>query len=185
MLGHVAPGLTFQLENLAPESLLYILRRYGEAREAFVYLASTVGYAGPKDLTFDTQVRMQHGNIPDLVDGTTNGARVLLAESSPAPLCWLTSSRSSGTCHLPRTLRSCGGSRVVLGMLGVALFAAFTELPQKRCHELQSQPSQNRGHACGEQHDRRKRINKPRCHFIQSAHSATPNVEGLVSFIIA
>lgn len=32
LLGHVAPGLTSRLENLAPESLLYILRRYGEAR---------------------------------------------------------------------------------------------------------------------------------------------------------
>ena len=87
LLGHVAPSLTFRLENLATESLLHIMRRYGEAREAFMDLASDVAYAGPKDLTFDTQVRMQHGNIPDLVGGTTNGARVLLAESSPAPLC--------------------------------------------------------------------------------------------------
>ena len=43
LLAHVAPGLTSQLEKLATESLLYILRRYGEAREAFVDLALTVG----------------------------------------------------------------------------------------------------------------------------------------------
>ena len=36
LLARVAPGLTSQLENLATESLLYLLQRYGEAREAFV-----------------------------------------------------------------------------------------------------------------------------------------------------
>jgi hypothetical protein len=60
---------------------LYILLRYGEAREAFVDLALTVGYIGSRDLTFDTQVHMQHGNIPDLVGATTDGAEVLLVES--------------------------------------------------------------------------------------------------------
>lgn len=81
LLARVAPGLTTQFENLATESLLYLLQRYGEAREAFVELASTVGYAGPRDLQFSTQVHMQHGNIPDLVGATEDGTNVLLVES--------------------------------------------------------------------------------------------------------
>jgi hypothetical protein len=43
LLARVAPGLTTQFENLATESLLYLLEQYSEAREAFVDLASTVG----------------------------------------------------------------------------------------------------------------------------------------------
>lgn len=81
LLARVAPRLTTQFENLATESLLYLLDRYSEAREAFVDLAVTAGYVGTRDLTFDTQVHMQHGNIPDLVGATRDGAGVLLVES--------------------------------------------------------------------------------------------------------
>ncbi len=81
LLGHVAPRLTLQLENLATESLLYLLRRYRAVHEAFVELMSTIGYVVTSDLEFGTQVRMQHGSIPDLVGATTDGAAVLLVES--------------------------------------------------------------------------------------------------------
>jgi len=50
-------------------------------------------------------------------------------------------------------------------MLGVDLFAASTELPQKLRHEAQHQPDQDRGYDYREHHDRRKRIDQPRCHF--------------------
>ncbi len=81
LLGHVAPRLTLQVENLATESLLYLLQRYEKAREAFVDLVSTMGFVAPSDLEFDTQVRMQDGGIPDLVGATTDGTGVLLVES--------------------------------------------------------------------------------------------------------
>lgn len=81
LLGHVAPSLTSQLENLATESLLYLLHRYTTAHEAFVEVVSTTGYVVPSDLEFSTQVRMQHGSIPDLVGTTTDGTGVLLVES--------------------------------------------------------------------------------------------------------
>ncbi len=81
LLGHLVPGIIAQRENVATESLLYLLRRYGTAHEAFVDLASTVGYAAPSALTFDTQVHMEHGNIPDLVGATADGEGVLLVES--------------------------------------------------------------------------------------------------------
>jgi hypothetical protein len=81
LLAHVAPGLTLQVENLATESLLYLLRKYRNAHEAFVHLVSTIGYVVLGDLEFSTQVRMQHGSIPDLVGATTDGTGVLLVES--------------------------------------------------------------------------------------------------------
>jgi hypothetical protein len=81
LLAHVAPGLTTQFENLATESLLYLLRSYREAHQAFVELVSTIGYVPPSDLRFDTQVHMQHGNIPDLVGSTEDKTGVLLVES--------------------------------------------------------------------------------------------------------
>jgi hypothetical protein len=81
LLAHVAPGLTSQFENLATESLLYVLQRYGTAHEAFVDVVSTTGYDPPRDLAFSTQVHMQHGNIPDLVGATEDGTGVLLVES--------------------------------------------------------------------------------------------------------
>jgi hypothetical protein len=81
LLGHVAPRMTYQMENLATESLLYLLRSYREARKAFVELVSTIGYVPPSDLRFDTQVHMQHGSIPDLVGATEDKTGVLLVES--------------------------------------------------------------------------------------------------------
>jgi hypothetical protein len=81
LLGHVAPRMTSQMENLATESLLYLLRSYREAHEAFVELVSAIGYVPPSDLRFDTQVHMQHGSIPDLVGATEDKTGVLLIES--------------------------------------------------------------------------------------------------------
>ena len=81
LLARVSPGLTSQLENLATKSLLYLLRRYGTAHEAFVGVVSTTGYEPPSDLTFNAQVHMQYGNIPDLVGATEDETGVLLVES--------------------------------------------------------------------------------------------------------
>jgi len=73
--------MTSQMENLATESLLYLLRSYKEAHKAFVELVSIIGYVPPSDLRFDTQVHMQHGSIPDLVGSTEDKTGVLLVES--------------------------------------------------------------------------------------------------------
>jgi hypothetical protein len=81
LLAHVAPGLTSQLENLATEALLYLLRRYGAARDAFVDFVSETGHAAAGDLAFGSQVRMSHGSIPDLVGRTAEGTGVLLVEA--------------------------------------------------------------------------------------------------------
>ena len=81
LLAYVARDLTLQVENLATDSLLYLLCTYKKAREAFIELLSPMGYVAPDDLEFSTQVHMQHGSIPDLVGATTNGTGVLLVES--------------------------------------------------------------------------------------------------------
>ena len=92
LLAHVTPGLTAQLENLATESLLYLLQRYERAHEAFVELASSVGYAGPREFN----------SVPKSICSTgasrTSLARPLTGRTS----CW--SNRSSGR-RLPQTSR--------------------------------------------------------------------------------
>ena len=81
LLSHVAPSLTLQVENLATESLLYLLQRYRTAHKAFIDLVSTIGYVPPGDLDFRSQVHMQYGSIPDLVGATADEKGVLLVES--------------------------------------------------------------------------------------------------------
>lgn len=119
LLAHVAPGLTTQFENLATESLLYLLRSYRDAHKAFVELVSTIGYIPPSDLRFDTQVHMQHGNIPDLVGATEDKTGVLLVESKFwAPL---TSNQPTGYLR-----------RLPTGREGMVLFIA----PERRRQAL-------------------------------------------------
>lgn len=122
ILAHVAPGSTSQVENLATESLLYLLRRYAGAREAFVDLVSTLGYVGPRELRFDTQVHMEYGSIPDLVGATAAGANVLLVESK----FWAPLTSNHPTGYLERLPED--GE-------GMVLFVA----PEKRYDELWQQ----------------------------------------------
>ena len=122
LLAHVAPGLTIQFENLATESLLYLLRRYGTAHDAFVEVVSTTGYDPLRDLAFSTQVHMQHGSIPDLVGATADGTGVLLVESKFwAPL---TPNQPAGYLD-----------RLPADREGMVLFIA----PEKRCVHLWKQ----------------------------------------------
>jgi hypothetical protein len=122
LLAHVAPGLTTQFENLATESLLYLLRRYGTAHDAFVEVVSTTGYDPLRDLAFSTQVHMQHGSIPDLVGATADGTGVLLVESKFwAPL---TPNQPAGYLD-----------RLPADREGMVLFIA----PEKRCVHLWKQ----------------------------------------------
>jgi hypothetical protein len=119
LLAHVAPGLTSQFENLATESLLYLLRRYGAAHDAFAEVVSTMGYHPPRDLVFSTQVHMQHGSVPDLVGATADETGVLLVESKFwAPL---TPNQPAGYLD-----------RLPANRNGMVLFVA----PEERCDHL-------------------------------------------------
>ena len=119
LLAHVAPSLTTQFENLATESLLYVMQRYGTAHEAFVDVVSTTGYDPPRDLAFSTQVHMQHGTIHDLVGATEDGTGVLLVESK----FWAPLTRNQPTGYLRQLPQD---------REGMVLFIA----PESRCEEL-------------------------------------------------
>jgi hypothetical protein len=119
LLAHVAPGLTSQFENLATESLLYVLQRYETAHEAFVDVVSTTGYDPPRGLAFSTQVHMQHGSIPDLVGATEDGTGVLLVESK----FWAPLTRNQPTGYLRQLPQD---------REGMVLFIA----PEGRCEDL-------------------------------------------------
>lgn len=61
----------------------------------------------------------------------TDAGQRRTAVASTCPVISLAYPRPPAPYHLPRTLRSRGGSRVILGMFGVAIFAAIAKLPQK------------------------------------------------------
>jgi hypothetical protein len=119
LLGYVAPGLTSQLENLATEALLYLLRRYGAAKDAFADFVSETGHAAAGDLAFTSQVRMSHGSIPDLVGRTAEGIGILLVEAK----FWAPLTQSQPTGYLQRLPKD---------VVGTVLFVA----PERRLEEL-------------------------------------------------
>lgn len=80
LLGHVAPGVTSQVENLATESLLYLLHRYRWVHESFEGMASSIGRNNLHGLSFDTQASMSDAARPDLRGTKTDGRSVLLVE---------------------------------------------------------------------------------------------------------
>ena len=70
------------------------------------------------------------------------------------------------TYLLSLSLLSPPGRAIQFKGIRPALFAAFTsDLPQNRCHELQREPSKDRGHDRPEYHDRRERVDQPRRRF--------------------
>ncbi len=144
LLGHVAPGATSRLEDLATESLSYLLQRYGGAREAFADLVATMGQVRQDELAFSTQARGL-GGIPDLVGKSPGGEEVLLVESK----FWARLTANQPTGYLRRLSSK---------EQGIVLFVA----PEARCDGLWeellarcSKESIEVGHETGEPPDSR------------------------------
>lgn len=68
-------------ENLATESLNFILRNSQVARKAFVNLLSQIDIDLPDDLFFETQAGGDDQSIPDLVGKDSEGNTVVLGEA--------------------------------------------------------------------------------------------------------
>jgi hypothetical protein len=75
----VARFASNQQENLATESLLYILHNSEAARRAFMEFVSDTG-AADLPLTFRSQANAADGSIPDLVGTDLSGVRRLIVE---------------------------------------------------------------------------------------------------------
>lgn len=81
LLGEVALRLSSHPENVATESLLYILQNYPSAWEATRSFIKLSGIDLPESLSFRTQVPGDDGAIPDLVGTDFDGDEVLLVEA--------------------------------------------------------------------------------------------------------
>jgi len=81
LFGHLVSRFSSSPENLATESLCYILNRSQIAREAFVNLLAHLHINIPADLKYETQNSSQDGAIPDLVGKNGMAQTVLLGEA--------------------------------------------------------------------------------------------------------
>ena len=81
LFGHLAARFSASPENLATESLRYILDRSPVANRAFLRGLARCGVALPARLHFATQVGGVDGAIPDLVGTDEAGRPILIAEA--------------------------------------------------------------------------------------------------------
>lgn len=111
LLAYIAPRLTIQLENLATDSLFYLLKRYELLGNEFIKVIADMGLIIENALTFDTQIAMSGGEIPDLVGTNEEGDTILLVESK----FWAPLSPNQPISYLSRLSSNCDGMVVILG----------------------------------------------------------------------
>ncbi len=81
LFSHLAARFVTQQENLATESLNYILNRSSVAKHAFLRFLTQMDIEFTDDLTFRTQVSGADKAIPDLVGIDSAGREVLVIEA--------------------------------------------------------------------------------------------------------
>lgn len=80
LFGHMAIRFGEHPENLATESILYVLKRCPGANASFREFVSRHLYALPDALDFRTQAHDEDGTIPDLVGADSKNKEVLFVE---------------------------------------------------------------------------------------------------------
>lgn len=81
LFGHLAIKFSSSPENLATESLLYILNQSLTAKQALIRYISKTGVNLDKDLLFQTQAKGSDQAIPDLVGINSQQQQVLIIEA--------------------------------------------------------------------------------------------------------
>lgn len=84
LLTHIAPRLATGEENLATESLCFVLSQSVAARTAFIGLLSHILDQQLPALTFQTQAADADGTIPDIVGLDALGKPVAFVEAGTA-----------------------------------------------------------------------------------------------------
>lgn len=100
LFGHLANQFSHQPENLATESLYYLLKRSNNAKKVLIDLLSDTKIDLPSDLNFQTQVSGDDHSIPDLVGRDINGDSVVIIESK----FWAGLTEHQPTTYLKRLL---------------------------------------------------------------------------------
>jgi hypothetical protein len=81
LLGHIAMRFSSHPENVATESLAYILRRSPSAKRAFLGFIRYLGTNTASGLVFNSQDVGEDGSIPDLVASDTEGREIVILEA--------------------------------------------------------------------------------------------------------
>ena len=81
LFGHLATRFSAQPENLATESLHYILERSPAVASAFIHFVEDIGVQLGEGLTFETQVGKACSARPDMVACDVQGHEVLIVEA--------------------------------------------------------------------------------------------------------
>ncbi|HET7480146.1 MAG TPA: hypothetical protein VFJ72_11585 [Rubrobacteraceae bacterium] len=81
LFGHLASRFSGQTENIATESLNYIINRSSVARRAFLQFVAQANVELPDTLLFQTQAVGDDNAIPDLVGTDSESRQVLLVEA--------------------------------------------------------------------------------------------------------
>ena len=81
LLSSLAMRLSAHPENIATESLLYILKEHPASRDALATLLEHSGLPKFADLTYRSQVYGDQGEIPDLVGFASSGEESLVIEA--------------------------------------------------------------------------------------------------------
>lgn len=81
LLGHIAIGLSSHPENVATESLNYVLKRSAGARNAMTEFLCKIGGEMSGELSFRAQAVGEDGSIPDLIGCNSDGEECLIIEA--------------------------------------------------------------------------------------------------------
>lgn len=81
LFAHVASRFPGQTENIATESLAYIIGKSKTAKKAFIDYINQIGVSFNNDLCFQTQAAGEDNAIPDMVGKNSDGNEVLIIES--------------------------------------------------------------------------------------------------------
>lgn len=81
LFGHIAEKFPGQIENIATESLAFILNRAKIAKEAFVKFIEQTGVKFDINLSIKTQAAGDDNITPDIVGKNASGREVLIIES--------------------------------------------------------------------------------------------------------
>lgn len=127
LFGHLVSRFSSSPENLATESLCYILNRSQIAREAFANLLAHLHISIPADLKYETQENSADGAIPDLVGKNGLAETILLGESK----FWAGLTDHQPVTYLQRLLHSNG--KLLIFFAPVQRFPTLWPELQRRC----------------------------------------------------
>ncbi len=129
MLAHIVPRLTNQVENVATDALLYLIRRYPVASKAFISYVSNLGVLLSDNLNFDIQIGLMGGAIPDLTGVDEDDQLVLMVESK----FWATLTRNQPVAYLDHLAPDKDG--IVLFVAPASRFSTLWKELVQRCIE--------------------------------------------------